>query len=191
MKINALSALVLGAALFSLDAAANDGTFSSYETSGSWFSAIFHANDGDRARIGTNGADNSILVLDFYKDNTYQAWVWWIKHDKDKGTTVYSKPVHYPCELRIDLNPRYIASCMMFDDNNTLYLNLSGRLNERFIDESKGGNTLRIKVEVPGSAPGYLSYSLMGFTRTYYRAMSLSASSGSGYGYRDDSDYFR
>ena len=190
MKIKALSALVLGTALFSLDAAADAVPLSSYEKSGNWFSAIFHANDGDRARIGTTGADRSMLVLDFYKDNTYQAWVWWTKGDRERGTIIFNKPANFPCELRIDLNPRYIASCMMFDDNNTLYLNLSGRLNERFIDESKGGNTLRIKLEIPGNDTGYASYSLMGFTKAYYRAMSFSLS-GSGYGYRDDSDCFR
>lgn len=63
-------------------------------------------------------------------------------------------------------------------------------LNQRFIDESQGGNTLRIKLEVPGSEPMYTSYSLRGFTKAYYRAMSFSLS-GSGSGYRDDSDYFR
>lgn len=70
------------------------------------------------------------------------------------------------------------------------YLNLLGSLNQRFIDESQGGNTLRIKLEVPGSEPMYTSYSLRGFTKAYYRAMSFSLS-GSGSGYRNDSDYFR
>ncbi len=57
MKPKALSALVLGAALLSFDAAADQGQLRDYQTSGDWFSAIFRSDNTDMPRIGTKGSD--------------------------------------------------------------------------------------------------------------------------------------
>lgn len=191
MKPKALSALVLGAALLSFDAAADQGQLRYYQTSGDWFSAIFRSDNTDMPRIGTKGSDGTNLIMDFLENNTrYLIMIVIPKQGSQIGNVISPNPVRLPCELRIDLNPKFLPGCYFQDDNTVGYLNLLGSLNQRFIDESQGGNTLRIKLEVPGSEPMYTSYSLRGFTKAYYRAMSFSLS-GSGSGYRDDSDYFR
>ena len=187
-------ALILGLALLPFASLADQGQVRNEQTSGDWYSAIFHINNTDKIRLSTREVShgNSFLVLDI-DSSGYKALLIQEKKGNEIGSVVSPNPIQLNYELRIDTYPVFYVNCSFNDNNTAAFLSFGQGLGTRFIDQMKSGSILRIRLN-DGSQSYYDRYSLRGFTRSYNRGMSLMYGRGNGGGYYgggNDSDYFR
>ena len=190
-----IHALALGLALSSFAAAADQGQYRYQQDIGSWASAVYHANNTDTPQVWSASLSYSdtFFLVEVPNTSVYRAMVSVTKKGSQIGNVLSSREVELNCELRVDTYPVFYIRCSFSDDNEGAYLSFGAGLGERFLDQLKAGNTLRIKVDL-GQSPMYDRYSLRGFSRAFSRALSLLGSGsgyGSGYVSGNDSDYFR
>ena len=183
--------LVLLLAVLPFTSSADRGQYREYETTGDWFSTIFHVNNTEYVRMGTPSrrTKNASFVIDATRDSSLMQIII-VKTGDEIGDITSSSPIEDNCELRVDTNPVFYSKCLISEDNLGMYITFdAGRLGDRFIEELKSGSVLRTRMG-NDSQSVYDNFSLNGFSRAYDRAGILAteiSASGSG----SDSDYFR
>lgn len=146
-----------------------------------WESYIYVADNNVRVpRISCTNNSN-IIVISFFPDGEYAVFI----GDSNQKPGNYGDTLEDSALVRIDEGNIFNIKTKFECTNGYWLVHLGRGLNGDFIEQTKAGHTLRIKLFLKGSDDAlYFHFSLKGFTAAYNRALSFVAP------VKRDEDYF-